>query len=86
MARTSKFSRACHSFHGLATVYPRFIKGFNTIMTSITDCLKNGEFRWSKNATKVFQEIKQKMVEALVLRLPNFSKVLKWRETHRESV
>ena len=45
------------------------------IMAPITDYLKSGEFKWSKRATKAFQEIKQKMVEAYVLRLPNFSKV-----------
>jgi len=44
-------------------------------MTLITDCLKNGKFNWSKSATKAFQEFKQKMVEAFVLRLPDFSKV-----------
>ena len=36
---------------------------------------KSDEFRWSKNATKAFQEIKQKMVEAPVLHLLDFSKV-----------
>ena len=59
---------------------PHFIdslsRGFNTIMTPITNCLKSGEFSWSKRATKAFQDIKQKMVEAPVLRLPDFSKVL----------
>jgi len=45
------------------------------IMILITDCLKSGEFSWSMSATKAFQEIKQKMVEAPILRLPDFSKV-----------
>ena len=62
------FSWTCH-------ILQRFIKGLNTIMAPITDCLKSGEFIWSKSATKVFQEIKQKMVEALVVRLSDFSKV-----------
>ena len=46
-------------------------------MTPITDCLKNDEFSWSKSATETFQEIKQKMIEAPVLRLSDFSKVFK---------
>ena len=29
-------------------------------MAPINDCLKSGEFRWSNNVTKVFQEIKKR--------------------------
>ena len=74
MARTQSI-RDVESFHGLATFYRWFIKGFSTIMPLIIDCLKSGEFSWSKRATKAFQEIKQKKIEAPVLHLPDFSKV-----------
>jgi hypothetical protein len=63
------------SFYGLATFYRRFIKGFNTIMLSITDYLKQGEFQWSKGANKAFEEVKKRMTEAPVMRLPDFTKV-----------
>jgi hypothetical protein len=63
------------SFHGLITFYLRFIKGFSTIMSPITNCLKQGEFQWSKGANRAFEEVKKKMMEALVMRLPNFTKV-----------
>jgi len=62
------------NFHGLATFNKRLIKGFSTIMASITDCQKK-EFLWPVNAAKAFREINQKMTEAHVMRLSNFSKV-----------
>ena len=62
------------SFHGLASFYCQFIKGFSTIMSPITDCMKQGEFVWTKANAKAFNEVKQKMIEALVMRFPNFSK------------
>jgi hypothetical protein len=63
------------SFHRHATFYCRFIKGFSTIMSPITDCLKQGEFKWSKGANRAFEEVKKKMTEAPVMRLPDFTKV-----------
>ena len=43
-------------------------------MSPITDCMKQGEFVWTKAATKAFNEVKQKMTEAPVMHLPNFTK------------
>ncbi|XP_058106908.1 uncharacterized protein LOC131250640 [Magnolia sinica] len=65
------------SFHDLTTFYRRFIRGFNTIMASIIDYIKKGEFIWSKAAAKAFKDIKGKMIEAPIMRLPHFSKVFK---------
>ncbi|KAL6188925.1 hypothetical protein ACLB2K_040316 [Fragaria x ananassa] len=44
-------------------------------MAPITDCLKAGQFQWSKAATIAFEEIKKRMTQARVLRLPDFLKV-----------
>jgi hypothetical protein len=37
--------------------------------------LKQGEFKWSKGANRAFEEVKKKMTEAPVMRLPDFTKV-----------
>jgi len=44
-------------------------------MTPITDCLKKGGFNWSRAIVKAFVEIKKRMVSALVMHLPDFSKI-----------
>jgi hypothetical protein len=44
-------------------------------MAPITDCMKQGEFKWSKAATRAFGEVKKKMTEAHVMRLPDFTKL-----------
>jgi len=79
-----KTIRDVRNFHGLATFYHRFIKRFSTVMAPIADCLKKREFNWSHAATKVFVEIKKRMVSALIMCLFVFFKSLKWRVTHQE--
>lgn len=61
------------SFHGLVA----FIFNFGTIMTPITDCMKKVEFNWIKAVARAFEQIKQKMTKAHILKLSNFAKVVK---------
>ena len=44
-------------------------------MAPITNCLKKGEFKWTKSADRAFDEIEEKLTTASALRFPDFSKV-----------
>ena len=66
------------SFHGLASFYHKFIKGFSTIMAPIIERLKGGNFHSSHEAQKSFELIKRKMTKAPILVLPDFNRCSKW--------
>ena len=44
-------------------------------MAPITDSMKKREFKWIDAACTAFREIKQKMIEASIMRHPNLSKL-----------
>ncbi|KAH9687361.1 hypothetical protein KPL70_014745 [Citrus sinensis] len=59
-------------FLGLTGYYRRFIKGYASIAAPLTDLLCRDAFNWTPTATTAFEALKQAMVAAPVLRLPNF--------------
>jgi hypothetical protein len=51
------------SFHGLASFYKWFIKGFSGIMAPLTECTKKGAFLGTPAVAEAFQKIKTLLTE-----------------------
>jgi hypothetical protein len=63
------------SFLGLAGYYRKFVKHFGIINQPLTKLLKkNTLFIWTADQESAFVALKQALVSALVLALPNFNK------------
>ena len=64
------------SFLGLAGYYRRFIEGFSKLAKPMTALLeKNAKFMWSEKCQANFEELKKRLTTALVLVLPDLSKI-----------
>lgn len=60
---------------GLAGYYRCFVRGFGIIARPLFQLLKKGApFVWIANTEEAFQTLKNKLVDAQVLSLPDFSK------------
>jgi hypothetical protein len=63
------------SFLGLVGYYRRFIEGFSKIAKPMTSLLEKGkEFKWTDECQKSFDQLRSKLMAALVLIMPDLQK------------
>ncbi|GJW86964.1 ty3-gypsy retrotransposon protein [Tanacetum coccineum] len=60
-------------FLGLAGYYRQFIKDYATVAAPLSDLLQKHGFKWEELERKAFNELKDKLTNALILGLPDFN-------------
>ncbi|CAN6472899.1 unnamed protein product [Victoria cruziana] len=70
-----KDAKRLRGFLGLTGYYRRFIKGYGSIAAPLTQMLRRNAFEWTDKSLEAFTHLKNALVSAPVLTLPNFTKI-----------
>jgi hypothetical protein len=66
--------RALRGFLGLTGYYGKFIAVYGTVGAPLTALLKREAFKWTDDAEEAFQLLKQALMTAPLLQMPDFDK------------
>jgi hypothetical protein len=68
-------------FLGLTNNHQKFIKGYSTIAQPLHELIKDIKYVWGNDCQKVFESLKEALVTAPVLALPQTTANTDWKQT-----